>query len=120
MIDLSAILTEAVKVATLGIIGVVGKVIVSYGPKIAKQVVKIVETKAKEKNLDYALKLAKQVWYQVEEDWKLDEQIRDYYVTKANYFDSVLLAKFKELNPSDIAELRQSIAGEYNKNKEVE
>lgn len=120
MIDISMILTEAIKVTALGVLGVIGKVIVSYGPKIAKQAAKIVETKMHEKNLDYVLKIGKQAWNQVEEDWRISDSIRSYYNSKANYFDSILMTKIDGLTQKDLDELRQSIAGEYNKHKEGE
>lgn len=62
---------------------------------------------------------AKQVWNIVEENFRITEAIKEKISSKADAFDKMLLAKFPELTQSDVAELRQSVAGEINTGKEA-
>lgn len=117
MIDISSILTEAVKAGSLGVMGVIGGVIVKYGPKILREVWAYVETKAKANNLEYVLKEAKLVWNQVEEDYRISSVVSNAVTSKADEFDKLLSKKFTSLKQTDLSSLRQSIAGEYNKDK---
>ena len=57
------------------------------------------------------------VWYRVEEDFKIDERVAQYFQSKAEYFDKLLLDKFPELTQSDLDTIRQSIAGSENIDK---
>lgn len=117
MIDISSILTEAVKAGSLGVMGVVGGVIVKYGPKILREVWVWIETKAKANNLEYVLKEATLIWNQVEEDYRISSFVSNAVTSKADEFDKLLLKKFPSLSQEELTKLRQSIAGEYNKDK---
>jgi hypothetical protein len=57
------------------------------------------------------------VWYRVEEDFKVDEKVVEYFQSKAEYFDKLLLEKFPELTQYDLDTLRQAISGQENLNK---
>lgn len=117
MIDIQTILSGVLSTVAIGCLGVIAKTAGQYGGKIAKEVWAWIECKAKASNLEYVLKEAKVIWYQVEEDWRIDTKIKDAYVEKSKYFDDLILSKFPSLRQSDIDKLRQSIAGAYNEGK---
>lgn len=117
MVDIQTILSGALSTVAIGCLGVIAKTAGQYGGKIAKEVWAWIECKAKASNLEYVLKEAKVIWYQVEEDWRIDAKIKDAYVEKSKYFDDLILSKFPSLKQSDIDKLRQSIAGAYNEGK---
>jgi predicted metal-dependent phosphoesterase TrpH len=68
------------------------------------------------KNQTY-ITAAKQGWNIVEENFRITKTIEEKIASKADAFDKMLLAKFPELSQSDVAELRQAIAGEVNADK---
>lgn len=100
-----------------GVATVVGCAVVKYGVLIGKQGYKYIETKAKEKNLDYLLKVGKQCWDQVEENYRIGDKIVEQFNSKADYFDTLIKKQFKFIDQSEIDSVRQSIAAEYNKYK---
>ena len=116
MIDIQTILSGVLSAVAVGCLGVVAKVFGQYGSKIAAEVWKMVETKAKASNLEYVLKEAKVIWYQVEEDWRVSEKVRQGFISKSSYFDDMMKRKFN-MNQNQIASIRQSIAGAYNEGK---
>jgi regulator of replication initiation timing len=63
--------------------------------------------------------VAKQIWNTVEENFRIAEKVEDKLKSKVDEFDKMLLAKFPELSQDDITALRQSIAGEVNKDKQA-
>ncbi|AQS10553.1 hypothetical protein CLOBY_26980 [Clostridium saccharobutylicum] len=60
---------------------------------------------------------AKEVWNVIEENFRISKTVKEKVANKAEQFDKMLLAKFPELSQSDVAELRQAIAGEVNVDK---
>ena len=62
---------------------------------------------------------AKNVWNMVNENDRISTSIEAKLKSKAEQFDAALLKKFPELTQDDIANLRQSIAGEVNKDKQA-
>lgn len=68
------------------------------------------------KNQNY-IQAAKVVWHIVDEHFRISETVEEKLASKADMFDKMLLAKFPELSQSDVAELRQAIAGEVNQGK---
>ncbi|HII4428333.1 TPA: hypothetical protein ACY4RO_000693 [Clostridium perfringens] len=93
---------------------------------ILKLVIKVLESKLQKSGLEEKIiknkqyiDAAKQVWNVVEENTRITESIKEKLESKAEMFDRMLLKKFPELSKEDVAELRQSIAGEVNKGKEA-
>lgn len=70
------------------------------------------------KNQAYII-VAKQIWNVVEENFRITETVEEKILSKADVFDKMLLAKFPELTQSDVAELRQAVAGEINAGKDA-
>lgn len=117
MVDIQTILSGALTAAAVGCLGVVAKVVGQYGTKIAAEVWKFVETKAKANNLEYILKTAKTIFYQVEEDFRVSDTLTQELISKADYFDGLLMSKIPSLNKNELRNIRQSIAGAYNEGK---
>jgi len=70
------------------------------------------------KNQNYITE-AKKIWNMVDENKRISKTVEEKLISKADGFAKALLAKFPELNQSDIDNLRQSIAGEVNVDKEA-
>jgi len=62
---------------------------------------------------------AKNVWNMVNENDRISTSIEAKLKSKAEQFDAALLKKYPELSQTDVANLRQSIAGEVNKDKQA-
>ena len=63
--------------------------------------------------------VAKDIWNIVDEHFRVYEIVEDSITEKANMFNSLLLRRIPTLTQSDLDYLRQSIAGEINRGKEV-
>ena len=93
---------------------------------VLKLIVKVLESKLVKsgleekilKNKNY-ITVAKQIWNLVDENFRISETVEEKLESKAEQFDKLLLAKVPELSEEDIAEIRQSIAGEVNSGKEA-
>lgn len=68
------------------------------------------------KNKNY-ITVGKAIWNIVDEHFRISQTIENKIASKADMFDKLLIAKFPELSQQDIAEIRQSIAGEVNVGK---
>ena len=91
-----------------------------------KLIVKVLESKLVKSGLEETIlknknyiTVAKQIWNVVDENFRISETVEETLESKAEQFDKLLLAKFPELSEEDIAEIRQSIAGEVNAGKEA-
>ena len=60
------------------------------------------------------MNIAKDIWYKVEEDYRINEQIVEQYNSKREYFDSLILKTFPSLKVRDIELIRQAISGQNN------
>ena len=82
---------------------------------------KLIKSGLEEKILENKnyITVAKSIWNIVDENYRISKSVEDKLESKADQFDKMLLAKFPELSQDDVAELRQSIAGEVNAGKEV-
>jgi len=82
---------------------------------------KLLKSGVEEKLLKYQsyITLGKGIWNKIDEDFRISDTVEKKITSKADEFDKALLAKFPELTQDDVAELRQSIAGEVNVGKEV-
>lgn len=89
-------------------------------------ITKVLESKLKKsgleseilKNQNYITE-GKKLWNVVNENNRISKTIEEKLVSKAEQFNKLLLTKFPELSQDDIDNLRQSIAGEVNKDKEA-
>ena len=70
------------------------------------------------KNQNYITE-AKNIWNIVNENKRICKTVEGKLKSKAEEFNEALLAKFPELTQTDIDNLRQSIAGEVNADKEA-
>jgi hypothetical protein len=86
--------------------------------------VKLVEAKLEKagvetlvlKNQNY-ITVAKQVWREVDETFRISTTIQEKLLSKAAEFEKRILARFPELSKSDIDSLRLAIGGEINVSK---
>lgn len=89
-------------------------------------IAKVLESKLKKsgleevilKNQNYITE-AKKIWNMVDENKRISKTVEEKLLSKADQFNNALLVKFPELSQEDIANLRQSIAGEVNADKEA-
>ena len=93
---------------------------------ILKLIVKVLESKLSKSGLEEKIlqnknyiTVAKQIWNMVDENFRISETVEEKLESKTEQFDKMLLAKFPELSEEDVAELRQSVAGEVNAGKEA-
>ena len=70
------------------------------------------------KNQNYFTE-AKKIWSMIDENFRISETVEEKLLSKAEEFSKYLLVKFPELDQTDINNLRQSIAGEVNADKEA-
>ena len=70
------------------------------------------------KNQNYFTE-AKKIWSMMDENFRISTTVEEKLLSKAEEFSKYLLVKFPELNETDITNLRQSIAGEVNADKEA-
>lgn len=88
--------------------------------------VKLVEAKLEKigieqsiiKNQNY-ITVAKQIWNEIDETFRISTSIEEKLKSKADVFESKVLAKFPELKKEDIDSLRLAIGGEINSGKQV-
>ena len=70
------------------------------------------------KNQNYITE-AKNIWNMVDENKRISKTVEEKLISKIDQFNAALLKKFPELTQEDIDNLRQSIAGEVNADKEA-
>jgi hypothetical protein len=70
------------------------------------------------KNQNYFTE-AKKIWDMVDENFRISTTVEEKLKSKIEQFNEALLVKFPELSQRDIDDLRQSIAGEVNQDKEA-
>lgn len=71
-----------------------------------------------EKHPNYIEK-AKEIWNMINEDLGISDTVENKLIVKIKKFEKVLLAKFPELTKDDVAEIKQSIIGEFNVGKDA-
>lgn len=117
--DLLPQVLSAIGVALTGILVVVIK---SVGSATVEFIQKKKEAVEQQLNLDKhteLLEMGRMVWNIVEEKFRITENIEEFVGSKANEFDKLLLEKLPFLDEKQVAEIRQAIAGEVNKGKDV-
>jgi chromosome segregation ATPase len=92
--------------------------------ELIRILVKLIESKLQKSGIEEAIlknqnyiTIAKQIWRQIDEDYRITEKVEDKLKSKAEQFDTKLLSKFPELTQDDIADIRQALAGEINEGK---
>lgn len=93
----------------------VGVVVRKYFKLKAEEVLNMI---AKSKH-EAQFRTAMQVWAIVDEHFRVSKSIGDTIQLKINMFDDLLLKKIPSLQKADIDFLRQSVAGEVNRYKEL-
>ncbi len=114
------ILDPILTALTLGIVGVLVAIIKSVGDVTIQYIAKKKEMVEQKLQLDKhteEIQTAKQVWNIVEEKYRITDNINNLAKSKADEFDKLMLAKIPYLTKDEIADIRQSIAGEINKGK---
>ncbi|NRY59833.1 hypothetical protein [Clostridium beijerinckii] len=88
--------------------------------------VKLVEAKLEKIGIEQAIiknqnyiTVAKQIWNEIDETFRISTSIEEKLQSKADLFESKVLAKFPELKKEDIDSLRLAIGGEANQGKQV-
>jgi hypothetical protein len=106
-------------VATV-IIGILVEII----RKVGDAAIELLVVKKKEKEQiiktnghEEQLKAAKEVWNIVEKKFRITESALTLFGSKADYFDKLLLQRIPVLTEQNLHDLRQAIAGEFNKGK---
>ncbi|MDG5852514.1 hypothetical protein [Clostridium beijerinckii] len=91
-----------------------------------KLIIKVLESKLIKSGLEETIlknknyiTVGKAIWNIVDENFRISKTVEEKVLSKADQFDKLLLAKFPELSQDDVAEIRQSIAGEINQGKDV-
>lgn len=64
------------------------------------------------------IETAKEIWYMVDENFRISEKVEEKLKSKAEEFDKALREKYPELNAKEIEEIRQAIAGKINAGKD--
>ena len=75
------------------------------------------EQRIKSSGHEEDLKTAKEVWNTIEEKFRITENATQILGSKADMFDKLLLNKIPGLTQQNLDDLRQAIAGEFNKGK---
>lgn len=75
------------------------------------------EIKIKASGHEADMQAAKEVWNIVEEKFRITENAAQFLSSKEEEFDKLLLQRIPGLSQQNLYELRQAIAGEYNKGK---
>jgi len=95
--------------------------------KIGDAVIELLITKRKDVELkivssghEKELNTAKEVWNIVEEKFRITENCTAVLGSKTDEFDKLLLSKIPGLTKADLNYLRQAVAGEVNKYKNIE
>lgn len=104
----------------LGITGVLVATIKSVGDVAIAYIGKKKETVEHNLQLDKHkadIETAKEVWNIIEEKYRITDNVKELVDSKAQAFDKMLLGKCSYLTEDEIADIRQAIAGEFNRGK---
>lgn len=113
--QIAPILATALAAILVAIIKQIGNVVIEY----IKSKKNAVEQSIAISRHAQDLQTAKEVWNIVEEKFRITENAKEILDSKANEFDKLLLQKIPGLSQQNLDDLRQAIAGEFNKGKEA-
>lgn len=108
---------SALGVALASVLVVVIKSLGEATREFIKVKVEAMEQKIKESKYNELFEVGKNIWNMVEEKYRVTDNIETLAQSKADMFDKMLLEKFPHLTKEELTEVRQAIAGEYNKRK---
>lgn len=118
----NTIVSIALPIIITGAVAMLGKLIYKVGDVLIESA----KAKKEESGLNQQLiqhkdeiNTAKQIWNVVEEKYRITEKVEDLLVSKSKMFDDLLLQKIPYLTQENIDDLRQAIAGEFNKGKQA-
>ena len=118
----NSIVNVALPIIITGAVGLLAKLIYKVGDVLIDSA----KAKKEESGLNQQLvqhkdviNTAKQVWNIIEEKYRITEKVEDLIVSKADMFDDLLLQKIPYLTKENLSDLRQAIAGEFNKGKQA-
>lgn len=116
-------INQIVPIITTAIVSILVYII----KRIGDAVIELLVTKKKEVDLKIAssghekeLNTAKEVWNIVEEKFRINENCSLILGSKSDEFNKLLLSKIPGLTQTDLNYLRQAVAGEVNKYKNIE
>lgn len=120
--DINQISSIAMPIILGGIVYLVKKLIVPIGDVVIDYLLEKKTTLGINKQLaehQNEITTAKEMWNIVEEKYRITEKVEDLLVSKSQMFDKLLLQKIPYLTQENLDDLRQSIAGEFNKGKQA-
>lgn len=116
-------INQIVPIITTAIVSILVYII----KRIGDAVIELLVTKKKEVDLKIAssghekeLNTAKEIWNIVEEKFRINENCSVLLGSKSDEFNKLLLSKIPGLTQTDLDYLRQAVAGEVNKYKNIE
>lgn len=119
---METIINGVMPAITAAFVGVIIVIIKNVGDAL----INLAEVKAKELSQKYKLdkyseliNTAKDIWNIVEEKYRITENVEELVESKANMFDRLLLKKVPTLTQEQLNDIRQALAGEFNKGKKV-
>lgn len=116
------LLNQIGPVVIAAVVGVIGVVIKSVGDVVIQLINKKKEEVEQQLELnkhEKEIRVAKEIWNIVEENFRIKDTIEGLAKSKADEFDKLLLEKIPYLTEDQVKMLRQTIAGEVNKGKEI-
>lgn len=85
--------------------------------QLIKVKIEATDQKLKSSKFNEVYEVGKKIFFAIEEKYRITDNLENLAKSKADLFDKMLLEKFPYLNKEEIMQIRQSIAGEYNKGK---
>lgn len=119
---LNEILPQITTIIGVALTGILIVIIKNIGSSMVSYIDKKKESIEQQLNLDKhreVIEIGKEIWNIVEEKFRITESIEEFIGSKANEFDKLLGEKFPLLTMEQVEEIRQAIAGEINKGKDV-
>ncbi|NGT03892.1 cobalt ABC transporter permease [Clostridium perfringens] len=108
---------SAVGVALATVLVAIIKSVGNEAVEYLKAKKKVADQKIKESKYAELFEVGKNIWNMVEEKYRVTDNIENLAKSKAAMFDRMLLEKFPNLTEKELTEVRQALAGEYNKGK---
>lgn len=109
-------------VAVAAVVGILAVTIKAVGNVVIELIEKKkeeVEQKLQIGKHQQELATAREVWAMIDEKYRIIGNIKDLIKSKADDFDKLLLEKIPYLTKEQVQDLRQTIAGEVNKGKQL-
>lgn len=114
------VISQIAPVAVTAVVAILVAIIKSVGDvaiDVLHKKKEELEQKLKASGHESELNTAKEVWNIIEEKYRITENASQVLGTKSDEFDKLLLKRIPGLTQSNLDDLRQAIAGEFNKGK---